>query len=107
MSAGKRRPKVPRATLRDFSPTSIQQGRQARRRDRVVKLAVAGLAVVITAALVYGPGPPFTFRLGQRPDRDIRVNVPEFFWLDPIRTTTQRQAAADAVPPSMVNEPAP
>jgi putative nucleotidyltransferase with HDIG domain len=107
MSAGKRRPKAPRAILRDFSPTSIQQGRQARRRDRVVKLAVAGLAVVITAALIYGPGPPFTFRLGQRPDRDVRVNVPEFLWLDPIRTTTQRQAAADAVPPSMVNEPAP
>ena len=57
--------------------------------------------------LVYGPGTPFTFRLGQRPDRDIRVNVPEFLWLDPIRTTTQRQAAADAVPPSMINEPAP
>ncbi len=107
MSAGKRRPKTPRAILRDFSPTSIQQGRQARRRDRVAKLAVAGAAVVLTAMLVYGPGPPFTFRLGQRPERDIRVNVPEFLWLDPIRTTTQRQAAADAVPPSMVNEPAP
>ena len=107
MSAGKRRPKLPRATLRDFSPTSLQQGRQARRRDRVAKLALVGLAVVATAALVYGSGPPFTYRLGQRPDRDIRVNVREFLWLDPIKTTSQRQAAADGVPPAMVNDPAP
>ncbi len=107
MSAGKRRPKAPRATLRDFSPTSLQQGRQARRRDRVAKLAVVGIAVVVTAALVYGPGPPFTSRLGQRPARDVRVKVREFLWLDPIKTTSQRQAAADGVPPAMVNDPAP
>ncbi len=107
MSFGKRRPKLPRASLRDFSPTALQQGRLARRRDRVARLAVVGLAVVAVSALVYGPGPPFTFRLGERPRRDIRVNVPEFLWLDPIKTTSKRQAEADGVPPSMVNDPTP
>ena len=29
-------------------------------------------------AIVHGSGPPFTYRLGQRPDRELRVNVKEF-----------------------------
>jgi hypothetical protein len=107
MSFGKRRPKAPRAILRDFSPTSLQQGRQARRRDRVARLAVVGVTIVVTAALVYGSGPTLAYRLGQRPRRDIRVNVPVFQWLDPIKTTSNRQNVADAVPPYMINDPTP
>ncbi len=107
MSIGKRRPKLPRAQLRPSNPIALQQGRLARQRDRLARLAVVALAVLATAAIVHGPGPFFTYRLGQRPDREVRVNVDQFRRLNPVRTGTERQAAADQVPPSMINDPAP
>ncbi len=107
MSIGKRRPKASRAQLRPSNPIALQQGRLARQRDRLARLGVVALAVVATAAIVHGPGPFFTFRLGQRPDREVRVNVDQFHRRNLIRTDTERQAAADQVPPSMVNDPAP
>ena len=67
MSFGKRRPKPTRAHLRPSNPIAIQQGRLARQRDRLARLAVVAVAVLVTAAIVHGSGPPFTFRLGQRP----------------------------------------
>ena len=107
MSFGKRRPKPSRAQLRPSNPIALRQGRLARQRDRLARLAVVGLAVVATAAIVHGTGPFFAYRLGQRPTREIRVNVDQFERRNLIRTNTERQAAADKVPPSMVNEPGP
>ncbi len=107
MSFGKRRPKLSRAQLRPSNPIALQQGRLARQRDRLARLAVVGFAIVATAAIVHGSGPFFTYRLGQRPDREIRVNVDQFQRRNLIRTNTERQARADQVPPSMVNDPAP
>src|SRR4051794_22927702 len=107
MSIGKRRPKLPRAQLRSLSSASQKQSRLARQRARLVSLSVVALTVVATAAIVHGPGPPFTYRLGQRPDREIRVNVKEFRIRNQTKTSNERQAAADQVPPSMVNDPAP
>ncbi len=107
MSFGKRRPKPSRAQLRPSNPIAHQQGRLARRRDLLARLAVVGLAVVATAAIVHGPGPFFTYRLGQRPDREIRVNVDQFQRRNMTRTLSERQARADQVPPAMVNDPAP
>ena len=66
MSFGKRRPKLARAHLRPSNPIALQQGRLARQRDRLARLAVVGLAVLATAAIVHGSGPFFTYRLGQR-----------------------------------------
>ena len=106
MISGKRRPKSPRAILRDFSPTALQQGRLARQRDRVARVAIVVVSVLLAAALVHGSGPPIAFRLGEKPRRDVRVRVPEFRWLDPIKTTSKRQAEADSLPPSMLNDPA-
>ena len=63
--------------------------------------------VVTCAAIVHGSGPPFTFRLGERPDREIRVNVKDFKVRNQTKTSNERQAAADQVPPTMVNDPAP
>jgi hypothetical protein len=105
MSSGKRRPKTPRAILRDFSPITQQQGRVARQRDRVARLGVVLITVIVTAALVHGSGSPLTFRLGERPSRDVRVKVRQFSWLDPIKTTTRRQAEADALMPLIINDP--
>ncbi len=57
--------------------------------------------------IVYGSGPPFPFRIGQAPDRELRVNVKEFKIRNQTKTSNERQAAADQVPPSLTNEPAP
>src|SRR5262249_52478771 len=61
----------------------------------------------ITAAIVHGSGAPFTYRLGQRPRREIRVNVPEFHRLNQKETNAARQKGVDQVATSMVNDPAP
>ena len=107
MSLGKRKPKIVRAHLRPAQPAAHQQNRSARQRDRWARLAVVAVAVVATAAIVHGPGPFFTFRLGQRPEREIRVNVDQFQRRNMIRTNTERQAKADQVPPVMINNPEP
>src|SRR3954451_23135651 len=107
MSFGKRRSKLPRAQLRPTNPIALQQGRLARQRDRLARLAIVGVAILATAAIVHGSGPPFTFRIGQRPTREVRVNVPEFKRLNQKKTNSERQAEIDQVPPSMVNDPAP
>ena len=62
---------------------------------------------MLTAAIVNGSGPPFTYRLGQRPSREIRVNVPKFERRNLIETNTKRQIEAGKIAPSMVNDPAP
>src|SRR5579871_3693363 len=106
MSFGKRRPKLSRAQLRPSNPIALRQGRLARQRDRLARLAVVGLAILATAAIVHGSGPFFPYRLGQRPDREIRVKV-EFQRRNMVRTLSEKQARADQVPPSMANDPAP
>src|SRR5947209_12575719 len=107
MSFGKRRPRLSRAQLRPSNPIALQQGRLARQRDRLARIAVAAVAVLVTAAIVHGSGPPFTFRLGQRPSREVRVNVDEFRRRNLKKTNTARQIVGDQVPPTMVNDPAP
>lgn len=107
MSFGKRRSKLSRAQLRPTNPIALQQGRLARQRQRLARLAIVGVAVLATAAIVHGGGPPFTFRIGQTPNREIRVNVTEFKRLNQKKTNSERQAEIDQVPPSMVNDPAP
>ena len=64
-------------------------------------------AVVATAMIVHGPGPPLTLRLGERPERELRVNVREFKLRNQSKTSKDRQAAADQVAPEMVNDPGP
>jgi len=107
MSFGKRRPRPLRAHLRPPTPVSIRQGHLARQRDRFARLAVVAVAVLLTAAVVHGSGPPFTFRLGQRPDREVRVKVPAFKRLNQKKTNAERQIEVDQIAPSLVNDPAP
>ncbi|MEO8683978.1 MAG: hypothetical protein ABI414_03965, partial [Devosia sp.] len=61
----------------------------------------------LVTAIVHGMGPPFTFRLGQRPPREVRVLVPEFQRLNQKKTNAERQEEVDQIAPSMVNDPAP
>ena len=105
MSFGKRRPKLSRANLRPAQSLPIQQGRLARQRDRVARLAVVAIAVLVTAAVVQGYGPPFTDLLGQRPEREVRVKVPEFKRLNQKETNAARQVEVDKIAPVMVNDP--
>src|SRR3954469_8015733 len=107
MSFVKRRPKLTRAQLRPTNPIAIQQGRLARQRDRLARLAVVAVAVLVTAAILHGSGPPFPFRLGQRPSRELRVHVPEFHRLNQKKTNAARQMVVDQVAMSMINDPAP
>ena len=78
MSLGKRRPRSLRATLRPSNPIDLERERTVRRRGHALRVAVVAAGVVATAAIVYGTGPPFPYRLNQRPAREIRVNVPGF-----------------------------
>lgn len=107
MSIGKRRPKPSRAQLRAFTDPLHGQSRQARQRARVASFSLIALTAVVASAIVYGSGPPFVYRLGQRPDREIRVKVKEFRIRNQTKTSNDRQAAADQVPLVMVNDPAP
>ena len=111
-------------TIHEYRPTASQtlagpsapcrlrsrsnEGRVAKQRTRGhCSLARGRFAVLLTAVIVHGSGPPFTYRIGQRPDRELRVNVKEFRLRNQTKTSNERQAAADQVPPSMVNDPGP
>jgi len=107
MSIGKRRPKPSRAQLRSFTNASHEQSRQARQRARIASVSLIALTAVVATAIVYGSGPPFTHRLGERPEREIRVKVKEFRIRNQTKTSNDRQAAADQVPLVMINDPAP
>jgi cyclic-di-AMP phosphodiesterase PgpH len=107
MSIGKRRLRPSRAQLRPSAATvSLKQERQARQRSRAARLALVIASLLATAAIVHGSGPPFPYRLGKRADREIRVNVDRFRIRNQTKTSNERQAAADQVPPAMVNDPA-
>ena len=105
MSNGRRRPKLSRANLRPTDSGAIKEGRLAKQRTRATLLALVAVSVVATAAIVHGSGAPFTYRIGQRPDRELRVNVKEFKLRNQTKTSNERQAAADQVPPAMINDP--
>lgn len=107
MSLPKRKSKIGRAHLRPSPPIVHLQARSTRARDRSLRFAVVALTVLATTAIVHGPGPFFAFRLGERPDREIRVNVDQFRRLNTIRTGSERLAKAEQVPPVMVNDPEP
>ncbi len=108
MSIGKRRPKLSRANLRPSAATvSLKQDRQARQRTRAAALAVVAASLLATTAIIHGSGPPFRYRIGERPERELRVNVAEFRIRNQTKTSNERQAAADSVPPLLVNDPAP
>ncbi len=107
MSNGRRRPRLLRAQLRPADSGVIKEGRVAKQRIRAVQIALLVVSMLVCAALVHGPGPPFTYRIGQRPDRQLRVNVKEFRIRNQTKTSNERQAAADQVPPALVNDPGP
>ena len=107
MSNGRRRPKLLRAQLRPSESGVIKEGRVAKQRTRATQIALVAVSMLVCAALVHGSGPPFTYRIGQRPDRQLRVNVKEFRIRNQTKTSNERQAAADQVPPSLVNDPGP
>jgi cyclic-di-AMP phosphodiesterase PgpH len=107
MSNGRRRPKLLRAQLRPSDSGVIQEGRVAKQRTRAVQIALVAISMLVCAALVHGSGPPFTYRIGQRPDRQLRVKVKDFRIRNQTKTSNERQAAADQVPPSLINDPGP
>jgi cyclic-di-AMP phosphodiesterase PgpH len=107
MSIGRRRPKLARVQLRPVQSISLKENRAARQRARLALLISVAAAVVITALIVHGYGPPFTFRLGERPARELRVNVSEFKLRNQTKTSSERRAAAEQVAPEMVNDPGP
>ena len=86
---------------------SLKEGRLAKQRTRATLLGLVAVSVVATAVIVHGSGPSVHFRIGERPDRELRVNVKEFKLRNQTKTSNERQAAADQVPPSMVNDPGP
>jgi putative nucleotidyltransferase with HDIG domain len=92
--------------LRPANLVDIKQGRFARRRARLARLGIVSVAILVTAAIVHGAGPAFAYRIGQRPSREVRVNVAEFHRKNPVKTSAARQKKADEVAPLMTNDPA-
>jgi cyclic-di-AMP phosphodiesterase PgpH len=107
MSTGRRRPRFSRVHFRPGQPGTLKQGRQAKQRTRAALLALLVTSVLASTALIHGSGPPFTFRIGQRPPRELRVSVKEFRLRNQTKTSNERQAAADSVPPLLVNDHGP
>jgi cyclic-di-AMP phosphodiesterase PgpH len=106
MSIGRRRGKPSRAFLRPSAIRSLNPHRLDQQRTRAILLVLVTISVLVCAAIVHGTGPPFPYRIGQRPDRDLRVKVPEFKISNQTKTANERQAAADLVPPVLINDPA-
>jgi putative nucleotidyltransferase with HDIG domain len=88
-------------------PLEVGEARKARVRARASKLLLVLATIVTSVALVYGTGPPFTFRLGERPSRPVLSNVASFHRRDPQKTNAERRARAEAVAPLLTNDPAP
>jgi cyclic-di-AMP phosphodiesterase PgpH len=107
MNNGRRRPKLLRANLRPADSGLINEGRVAKQRTRATLLGLVMVSLVLCAVIVHGSGRPFTYRIGQRTDRELRVNVKEFRIRNQTKTSNERQAAADQVPPLLINDPAP
>jgi putative nucleotidyltransferase with HDIG domain len=107
MSIGRRRPKVPRPQLRPSPTVSLKQGRLLRQRTAAALIALVAVSAIASTAIVHGSGPPFSYRLGERPDRQLRVKVKDFKIRNQTKTSNERQAAADQVAPAMLNDPAP
>ena len=103
MSIGRRRPNS-RGLSSPFRFRIDQRQSRRPQRTRATQIALVVVSMVACAAIVHGSGPPFTYRIGQRPDRELRVNVKEFRIRNQTKTSNERQAAADQVPPCMVND---
>ncbi|GIW89012.1 MAG: 7TM receptor with intracellular metal dependent phosphohydrolase [Isosphaeraceae bacterium] len=107
MSTGRRRTKAARVQWRPAQPLDPGDSRRAERRGRWTRWSLAILATLATALLVHGTGPPFTFRVGQRPARPVLSSVESFRRFDPVRTNAEKRAKAEAVTPLLENDPAP
>lgn len=106
MSSVRRRWKFlrnPRST--DFDLGSDR--RMVQTRGRRLRFAIMIASCLVSAALVHGLGPPFGFRLGQRPHREIRLNVDQIARRNALRSNAQRQIREDAVAPRMLHNPGP
>lgn len=76
-------------------------------RGRRLRLAILVVSCLASAALVHGFGPPFGFRLGQRLNRETRLNVDQISRRNSLRSNAQRQIREDAVAPRMLHNPNP
>jgi putative nucleotidyltransferase with HDIG domain len=107
MFIGRRRAKISRALLRPAPDESFKPERSQHERITAGVFALVAISVLVSAVIVHGAGPPFTYRIGQRPVRDLRVNIPEFKIRNQTKTANERQTAAELVPPVLINDPAP
>ncbi len=107
MANGRRKVKHPRAQLRPSDPINHRRVHRQRLRRQIISLIPVILAVPLVAAIVAGSGPPFTYRIGQRPEKDLRVSVEQFQRFNSVRTSQARDLAAKQVPPVFQNDPAP
>jgi len=107
MSVIHRRFKYGRGYFRQAGPLEVGEARKERIRSRFLKATILALAVITCTLIVYGFGPPFTFRVGQTPDRALLTNVERFQRRDPQKTNARRRAAAESVAPLLTNNPSP
>jgi putative nucleotidyltransferase with HDIG domain len=80
--------------------------RRAEQKTQLLSLSIVALGVLVLAGLVQGLGPPFAYRLGQRPAREIRVAVDQFQRRDPVKTNADKRAVIEKIAPLLSNESA-
>ena len=107
MSISYRRFKVGRLPGRSTGTLEAGEARKLRNRSRAWKSSLFLVTVVASALLVYGTGPAFVFRVGQRPPRAVLTKVDRFFRRDLQKTQLERRTRAEAVPPLVTNDSAP
>lgn len=71
------------------------------------RVAIMIVSCLITSALVHGSGPPFGFRAGQKPQREIRLKVASIERRNALRSNAMRQIREDSVAPRMIHNPKP
>ena len=108
MSFGKRRPKLSRAQLRPSNPIAIQQGRLARQRDRLARLAVvARRRPRRPPPSSTAPGPRSPSGSASGPTASSGSTSPSSSASTRRRRTPSGRPRPTRSPPSMVNDPAP
>jgi putative nucleotidyltransferase with HDIG domain len=106
MSIGsKKRPRLSRVAPLDLPPNRLERALMVLQRgDVLLRLALCAVAAVAIWFISGGWAPPFTYREGFRPPRDVTART-KFEIPDPVQTERDREKAEEQEPFAYKHEP--